>query len=252
MLGKLLKHEYIYILKSFTPIYIAYFAFAVGAKMLLTMLYNDNSLADSSGFMTLFWIIFVGFYIFTMILALMTITNNSRRFKKNMFSQEGYLTNTLPVKTTSHINAKLLAGATNYICSFVAIFIAWKLIITGIDEFEIAQKVISKGLQEAIEEHMDVVIAYFVFSTCAYIAFMLFCYMLSSITSMIGGKKAVGFVIGLILVIFAIMAMSFMSEVLSDSESTTVLYANAGFYAVSAVIEYAITASIIKNKLNLQ
>ncbi len=41
------------------------------------------------------------------------------RFYKNLYSDEGYLTFTLPVKRITHLNSKLIMGTTTYLTTFV-------------------------------------------------------------------------------------------------------------------------------------
>ena len=56
------------------------------------------------------------------------------RFYKNLFTGEGYLTFTLPVKTTTHLNVKVITTAVFSVAAFVVCFLS-ALIITAGDVF---------------------------------------------------------------------------------------------------------------------
>ena len=125
MLGKLLKYEFIYLVKDFTRTYIIY-----GAEVLVFTILIAIS-GHGSAYGTLLGIFAVIYYIFTLVLALLTISHNVRRFKKNMFSHEGYLTNTLPVTPAQHVIAKVIVGAVNYMISFLVIYLGMLILSAG-------------------------------------------------------------------------------------------------------------------------
>ena len=263
MFRKLLKHEYIYIFKSFAPIYGIYLALTLVFKLLITLDCNSSVSDNSTTFDVAFYIVAITFYLFTFILALLTISNNVKRFKDNMFSHEGYLTNTLPVTPNQHILAKLIAGASNYLASFFVILMAINILLIGLSDFRILNKAIANVAKDTVTKHFSEFISFLLCSVAVYCAFMLFCYMVSSITSVIGGKKAVGAGI-VILAFFAnIFIISMISDItlsivksMSDCsyefETIITFLLYAAVYSVIAVIEFLITANNIKKHLNLQ
>ena len=90
MLKKLLKYEFIFLSKDFTRIYIAY-GINVAIVSLL-MLLDRSATSNRSAFtaLTILLMMFaVVYYVFTVLLAFMTISHNVKRFKKNLFSHEG-------------------------------------------------------------------------------------------------------------------------------------------------------------------
>ncbi len=251
MLLTLLKHEYKYIIKTFTFIYAVFFAITLVFKILLHIAVDEHGDVSSS-FTTIFVIFAVMWYVSFFIIGLMTITNNTRRFKKSMFGPEGYLSNTLPVTTTSLIVAKIIAGATNYVLSYIAILLSVNILVIGFEGSNKAMKAIVDGVGELFSDHFDIVFAFFFFSAALYLAFILYCYMLSSISSMIGGSKAKSFGIGFGLFILNILIVSALSEALDGSSTIGIFFGMGTYYLIVAVIEFLVVHNIVKNKLNLQ
>ncbi len=248
MLGKLIKHEFIYLIKDFTRTYIIYGAVVLILKLLLSIAIHDND--PGTALTTLLIIFLIIYYIFTLILALLTISHNSRRFKKNMFSHEGYLTNTLPVTPTQHIIAKVIVGAVNYILSFFVIFIGIEVLLSGIG----IEKYLSRWLSEYLDYLDDIGILFPMFLQLAtgYLAFLLFCYLISSVSSMIGGSKGLAALLAIGIIIAYIFIITVMSVQLEDSTESAKMYVFSLFHAILAAIEFGTVTYIIKNKLNLQ
>ncbi|MBR4627394.1 MAG: hypothetical protein IKO47_06820 [Ruminococcus sp.] len=249
MFLKLLKHEYKYIIKSFTLVYALFFGVTIILKIFIHMAIGGSS---GSAFNTLAGIFAVTWYIFMLIIGLMTITNNARRFKKSMFGPEGYLTNTLPVSTSSNIIAKIVAGATNYVVSYIAVCLSINILIIGIKGSNKVIKGIKEGIGEAFTDHFDVVFAFFFCSTFVYLAFLLFCYMLTSLSSMIGGSKAKSVLLGIGLWIANIFVFTMLVEMFDGTSAAGAMFGIGFFYMIIAGIEFAIVHNIVKNHLNLQ
>ena len=216
--------------------------------MLLSIAIHDND--PGTALTTLLIIFLIIYYIFTLILALLTISHNSRRFKKNMFSHEGYLTNTLPVTPTQHIIAKVIVGAVNYILSFFVIFIGIEVLLSGIG----IEKYLSRWLSEYLDYLDDIGILFPMFLQLAtgYLAFLLFCYLISSVSSMIGGSKGLAALLAIGIIIAYIFIITVMSVQLEDSTESAKMYVFSLFHAILAAIEFGTVIYIIKNKLNLQ
>lgn len=115
MLGKLIKHE-------FKATYKMYFLLYAG--LILLSLINAIMAIFSKGNE------FVGFVqeISMLVYIIMLVAGSAlslvlviRRFYTNLFKDEGYLSHTLPVKSSSHIFAKLLVG---YVWIVVTVIVA--------------------------------------------------------------------------------------------------------------------------------
>ena len=250
MLLTLLKHEYKYIIKSFSVIYALFFAVTIVFKILLHLAVGDNI---DNNFMGIIFIIFaVTWYVFLFIIGLLTISNNSRRFKKSMFGPEGYLTNTLPVATSSNIIAKIIAGATNYVFSYIAIVLSVNILVIGFEGSGKAMKMITEGIGELFADHFDYVFAFFFCSLFTYLAFLLFCYMLGAISSMIGGSKVKSFFIGFGLIVANIFVFSAIVTALDGTSGLGILFAVGFFYMIISAVEFLVVLNICKNHLNLQ
>ncbi|MBQ8921798.1 MAG: hypothetical protein IJ060_06510 [Oscillospiraceae bacterium] len=250
MLGKLIKHEFIFMIKDFTRTYIIYGAVVLILKLLLSI--GTSSSNPSTSFVTLFTIFAVIYYIFTFVLALLTISHNVRRFKKNMFSHEGYLTNTLPVTPAQHVVAKVVVGLVNYILSFLVVFIGLEILLAGTGLSGYLEKTL-EGVIEILDD-FGLLFPTFLSMLTGYLALLLFCYLISSVTCMIGGKKSLGALLAIGLIIAYIFTVTMITAALADngSDSENVLYIFSLFHGVIAAVEFAFVINIIKNKLNLQ
>ena len=149
MLGKLIKHEFIFMLKDFTRTYIIYGGVVLLLKLLISI--ASGSREPGTAMTTLLVIFAVIYYVFTFVLALLTISHNVRRFKKNMFSQEGYLTNTLPVTPAQHVFAKVIVGLCNYILSFIIVYIGILILLAGTG----LERYMGKAITEVMDELND-------------------------------------------------------------------------------------------------
>lgn len=251
MLGKLIKHEYIYLLKRFSIIYVVYLCSALLLKLL--SLFDVEYSADNPLYYTYSSVLFITssvFVILTSALAFLTIADNIRRFKKNMFSDEGYLTNTLPVTATQHIVAKLIAGATNYLVSFLCLFLGFFIVVQS-EVIEILS--LFKEMFEELE--VSQIICVLLLSLSVYIAFMLFGYFVSALGSMANSKWLVGAAVTIAAFFFVTTAVSWIYSglMLSNIESVeAVMLVFTAFFAACAAVFYLLTVNIIKKHLNLQ
>ena len=246
MLRKLLKYEFIFLIKDFSRIYIIY-----GIEVLiLALLLSIGGTSAAHGLYTLISIFAIIYYIFTFVLALLTISHNVRRFKKNMFSHEGYLTNTLPVTPAQHVIAKVIVGAVNYVISFIVIYIGMLILFacTGHgDEFRRVMDFLFENLNR-----FDLVFPFFLQMATGFLALLMSCYLVSSISSMIGGSKGVSAVLAIGLVIGYTMIVSLLSSAMQGSDTSTTMYIMSLVYLIGAGIEFCAVIHIIKNNLNLQ
>ena len=128
MVKKLIKHEYYYYLRRlviYLPIMLALSLFT----RIIQIFENPHiayTLVYSSTMFMLYIASFVSI-ILTMILAIV-------RFYKNMFSQEGYLTFTLPINKHHHLLVKLLVSSTCIIATLFVVIISWLIAISGYSE----------------------------------------------------------------------------------------------------------------------
>lgn len=150
MVKKLYKHEMLYYLRSLAPIYI------VLAGVALVGRFIEFFEADTTAYSIL-----RGSSIFMLVIAILATLGLSFifvivRFYKNMYTGEGYLTLTLPVKPTSHLFVKFTSAVLVYVISIIASVLAVCLFTVGDWLKEIIKAVvyIIKLLAEYTEGHL--------------------------------------------------------------------------------------------------
>ncbi len=125
MLGKLLKHELIATWK--VPAALDALLLILGivtAVVIRTIPHLDDSLG-----MNIFMFSFIGlFYIGIIAANIIVLVYLVIRYYRNLYTSEGYLTFTLPVKTDMIIHSKVITGSLwvflSYVCTFIALITA--------------------------------------------------------------------------------------------------------------------------------
>lgn len=119
MLSKLLKYEIKATARTFLPMYALSLAFALINKFFITV-NKDYMRIPQIISMTIFVFLIVGICVMTLVVCI-------QRFQKNLLSDEGYLSFTLPVKAHSHIDCKMIVtlmwAVLSALVSFLSIFI---------------------------------------------------------------------------------------------------------------------------------
>ena len=256
MLGKLLKHEMIYLVKTFSPLYIVYLILA-GVICVLSLFTDkmDDMDQTTSGFITLMvfaGIIGIAYGVLTGILALLTMIDNVRRFKNNMFTDEGYLTNTLPVTATEHIAAKLTAGIINYLAS-VAVILLGLFIVSGDNASYLAKGIWEKIVSDDIplsDKLTGLLLGFMI-----YVSIQLLGYLISALSNMVNSCKGLlSFGLGFISVIFAMIMSARITAFTLDKNMSGVQTALCvcAFLLICCIGMYLLIVNIIKRHLNLQ
>lgn len=258
MLGKLLKHETKYFAQRFIPFYIAY---AISAILLrLSSIFVQSQDANSTSYViaNIFLVLVSILYGFgTAGLMLFAIFGNVSRFHKNLFTDEGYLMNTLPVPSYNHILCKLISGFIWYIISCGVVYGVMFIADSGSEDIF---SLLLKQLTSMISESPLGTIAMLVCSALTYAAFLLLCYMCEGITSKSGGRKVLTAVILIgCIVVNAIISTVLTAIVLTNSDTgnissnnMTMIVSKIIYYAIVCVGLFFITNNIIKNHLNLE
>jgi len=123
MLGKLIKYEFKSTAKWFLVMYAALIIITIFNKLTIILNNNNNPIIDlATVLLTLTYVLTIfSSYVITIVLII-------ARFYKTMVTDEGYLTHTLPVKTISHVNSKLIVSIIWFILS-VLVMIASIMIL---------------------------------------------------------------------------------------------------------------------------
>lgn len=119
MLRKLLKYEIKATARTYLPMYALLIVFALLNKFFMAVNADYLKIPQIIS-MSVFVVIIVG-------ISVMTLVVTIQRFDKNLLTDEGYLSFTLPVKAHSHIDSKMIVSlmwtALSIIVSFVSIFV---------------------------------------------------------------------------------------------------------------------------------
>lgn len=123
MLGKLIKHEFKAVSKILVILHIALFIITVIGMFAINFRSENGRLQIIS---QLTFIMYILILIAVSVAVLIFIIV---RFYRNLFTDEGYLMNTLPVKSHELILSKLIVGflwcMINGICTIISVFLLW-------------------------------------------------------------------------------------------------------------------------------
>lgn len=130
MLSKLLKYELKATARWFFPLYIALIALTLLNKLTIIIDLPDILIFNMlEVFLVIFYVITIIFIsVATMILLIV-------RFYKNFYTDEGYLTHTLPVKPSTLLNCKILSGCIWTVSSFFMQIISLIILFAGMGIF---------------------------------------------------------------------------------------------------------------------
>ncbi|MBE6779723.1 MAG: hypothetical protein E7545_01960 [Ruminococcaceae bacterium] len=136
MVKKLLKHEAKYYARTLIIIEAVIFALALFTRLLLFFEFDSivYYILQGSSY-AMFALAAYAALIVTFILCIV-------RFYKNLFSNEGYLSFTLPVSTNQHLLAKLLSAVVYSIIVFVSVIAAALITVSG----DILNEVVKAGV----------------------------------------------------------------------------------------------------------
>ncbi len=151
MLGKLTKYEFKATARVFLPFYLAVFGVTLVNKCFLLL----NSRVELSGIMgTVFSLIGTLMMVVSIIMIAATIFLTFfmilQRFYKNLFTDEGYLMHTLPVKAGKHIFAKLIASSVWTLVSVLVVILAIFLLVVNSEVLDFLKDFFA-SLPESIE-----------------------------------------------------------------------------------------------------
>lgn len=256
MLGKLMKHESVYMARRFVPLYLIYIALAVLARVAYILDFTDVTNVGLSFALNMgIVLVVIAFFLACFGLALMGLFLNVARFRSNLFTDEGYLMNTLPLPSWYHIVCKLLSGIIWFIltmCVTVAgVFIAFY----EMDDYEIFSFTLEISIEVfravPLETALTIILAVVTFC-----AFVLLCYFGQAFSSMVGHKRIISILMiigGLILDSFISTMLSEFYFVLADSSSISAYLAiNIVYHAAVGGLLFWLTNLILRKRLNLQ
>lgn len=125
MLGKLIKHEFKATAKTFALLYVAFITLTLLTKFCVYIPFENYVFHILEILLSILYVVaLVGMSLFSFVLVLM-------RFNTNMLKDQGYLSNTLPVKMWQQITAKVLVYSIWVILSFIAMMASLSIFFAG-------------------------------------------------------------------------------------------------------------------------
>ncbi|HEX3039004.1 MAG TPA: hypothetical protein VHP54_01740 [Caproiciproducens sp.] len=124
MLGKLIKYEIRATSRIFLPMYALLFIFALINKFFISV--------NSDFFKVPQFIAMTGFVVIIVGICVMTLVVTIQRFNKNLLTDEGYLSFTLPVKAHSHVDCKMIVSLIWFVLSGVVAMLS--IFVLAIDQ----------------------------------------------------------------------------------------------------------------------
>ena len=269
MVKNLFKHEIYAYLRVILPMHMILLGVAIIGRFI--QLFDNNSTAYN----IVFWSSGVAFCIGVVACIMLTLVFGIRRFYTNLFSNEGYLSFTLPVTTPQHIWVKNIVAIISQFSSLIMVLISCCVISLGdvcVEVFKAAGYLIKEFYQEfnyhTILYIIELVLALIISASAVYMLFYA-CIALGQRAKKNRVAAAVGifFIYYLIMQVLAtifIIVVSVFYEQLRIDELLQYLFDHPiltnhlgngvviVINSIGLIIFYAITKSTIKNKLNLE
>lgn len=271
MLGKLLKHEFIATKRIYLPIYFVTIVLALIVNGFYTL---QSRFFDEESSLSVISRIFIVFFIVIFILVLLCCMISGTvislyRFYKNVFTDEGYLTNTLPVKPINILLSKLITGIVWSIAGVVVFILS--IFLSDFDLWkEISKNINISVVTDFLSDNVLFIAALAVFSLISLILTLSMAYMAVAIGNFANNHKAalsilVYFGSTIFFEIIASVSLAITSQkwddrltVFADHSTFTishtysvVLFIYAGILLVVSALELLFTHFIMSRKLNL-
>lgn len=264
MLGKLIKHEFKATSRIFLPLYLILVCVTLFGKLIIT----SGIIRNFEAIEVMLLLVYI-FFIF--VLFVTTMIYLVMRFYKNLFSDEGYLMFTLPVKPWQLITSKLISAFIWNIGSMILTVMSIVFLVineTVIREVSIAYRI----ALNYFKTNAGIDIGFIIFWLAAGIIIftlyqILMVYASIALGQMMGKHRILGafasfMIIYIIMQVIsfaymAVMGFSNLSETIQESEILFNFYGNIiqGTLLISlvfAVAFYLITNYILNKKLNLE
>jgi hypothetical protein len=262
MLGKLIKHEFKAVSKTLGILHLALLFITIIGVFTI----NFNSGSDNLQMISSLTLVM---YILILIAVACAVTIYLVvRFYRNLFTDEGYLMNTLPAKPFELILSKLFVGfvwcVINVVCSGISIFFL-SLSKTSMDDFTTAWNAISDELvKNGIT--MGSLIPYFIFGGIISLLYMLVMFYASVAIGQTFKNHKVLFSLGAYVVLYVISQIissltlipfgffSYLNDYTINMKNTILPIIGLSYVASIAllIVYFVITNYILSRKLNLE
>lgn len=269
MLGKIFKHEFKMTSRTFIPLIIGFIIMTLLGKFSLEL--NLNATFDNWVAQAITTIFFIFYFIYMIAMFVITTVLIVTQFYKTMTGEQGYLTHTLPVKTITLINGKLLCAVLWELIIMIFLLFSIMIFFAGhirIGEIQLITREISMFFSEFREFNLPLIL----FEIVICIVIEIFSAPLMFYASIaLGHLFRKHRILGSIISYFGIyMLMQFISTIsmsyfmissvnrsLNDMASIASFYHSLMafaiiFSAIFTVAFYVITNYIFTKKLNLE
>ncbi len=257
MLGKLIKYEFKATYKTFLSLIIAYI---VISGLLRLVMFNTSDFIVITIITALISIAFQGI---SMVVSIYPIILSIGRFRKNLLGDEGYLMNTLPVRTSSLIFSKFIASVVWFIVSFAVSLVSGYIVMSGQDSLSNVLSQLDKFIKDFAPylyspQFIALAIA-FIIASSMYAIFMFYASVAIGHLSS-ANKKLFGFLafmgIFIVNIVLIGICVDSMSKTWTNTSDENIVYLILGFFTVYSIvfaaIYYYITSTILKRRLNLE
>jgi hypothetical protein len=257
MLGKLLKHEWIATVRRYGLFYLVLAAVTLVAAVLHALPVDNVVFGFFEGTVLVLYVIAVIGVVFC------STAMGVIRFYKNMVSDEGYLTFTLPAKVEELVLAKFIVA---YVWQIVTVALSAVSLFLVFVPGHIEMKELSAVLSQ-LSDHFGVLLPVFIFTLFFSLMYQILTYYLSiAIGQLFGTYKIVGavvaycaisFVVELALMVVMLGAMVIIGfdkvdAFMSSMNGMTKFYLfSTGWMIILGVVEYFVICHLLKKKLNL-
>lgn len=279
MLGKLLKHDFLAMARVLTPAYIVMLAIALLGR-LMTWLATRKTIMESVApaiahiISMLSSLLTIAFVLAPLVIIFFAAFYGIYRFYKNIFTDEGYLMNTLPTRPVNLVGSKMIIALVWMLFTLVVAGLSWFIAVGHIDALtntvhQIWETVsgLFLGNQEAIHAELGVPIWVFlielvVFLLCWFARFAISWFFAIAFGQLISkSHKALGAIaayIGLAVVsqIVSTVYLALLGKLVPEGATNGIatqytLIGNSILFILIAVLLTWATTYIMKNRLNL-
>ena len=262
MLLKLCKHE----MKASTKIYIIPFiVFAVLSVGVI--LFTNLDIEEGNNPLTILFGFLIFFYFLALVgIFLVPLICSGIRFKKNLFDEEGYLTNTLPVTANQLVLSKTIISTLWYIVCILFAAGSLALLVgfsTTFTDFSDLLRLIFRDVYEAIQDNFSIVILYVINQVAGLMCTLLLIFASLSLSQRFNKHRGlwtllfifVGWIIQGI--ISSIITFYTMDQSTTNIEKTIELFQKTYIFGIIlslifGTVYYFLCYNSIKKHLNLQ
>ena len=254
MLIKLMKQEFRAKTKLLTPIMIAFLLFSVLFRVFTTTDVDELPaiLTVAFGGITIVFVLLC----YTVVLAPLFVS--LKRFEKSLFSDEGYLSNTLPVTAFQHILSKIITTIVWYIITVATIIAGVAIIFVenkSEPDFVPGVKSLLKNLGEAFREDTFESVSLLLVLILGFLILYGIMYFSTALANSMQNNKKIWefclvFLVGILYVAIIVkFIFVFDNNDVSGKAGMAILLA---YHLVFCIAIYFATNYVMKHRLNLE